>query len=159
MPMRVVSVEPSHPFAVLLMDEMSAEMAERYRTVWPMDGRSNYRPEHFDPASDRFLVGLVGGEPVCCGALRRFGPGVVEVKRMFVRVGARRRGLARGMLQRLERLAGAMGYAEIVLETGSEQPDAIALYTGAGYVPTAPWPPYDERPYANCFRKRLDGGT
>lgn len=146
---------PEHPTAVTLIDELSAELASRYVGVWPLDGRTNYVAAEFDPTRDAFLVGYLDDEPTSCGALRHFGEGVVEVKRMYVRPAHRGQGWGRDLLAELEAAARRLGYSEIVLETGSEQPEALGLYAAAGYGPTLPWPPYDERPYARCFRKVL----
>jgi GNAT superfamily N-acetyltransferase len=153
---RVESTPPDHPVAALLIDELSAELAERYKVVWPSsDGRTNYVPADFDPTTDAFLVGYAGHDPACCGALRRFGDATVEIKRMYVRPDHRGSGLGRWMLDALEGEAARLGYSAIVLETGSEQPEAIGLYASGGYELVAPWPPYDERPYARCFGKDL----
>ena len=47
----------------------------------------------------------------------------------------RGRGHARAVLAELERSAAAAGRRRTVLETGTRQPEAIALYTSSGYVP------------------------
>jgi len=153
---RVESTPPDHPVAAQLIDELSAELAERYKVVWPSsDGRTNYVPADFDPATDAFLVGYLGDDAACCGALRRFDDAKVEIKRMFVRPAHRGSGIGRRMLDALEGEAARLGYAAVVLETGSEQPEALGLYASAGYGLVAPWPPYDERPYARCYAKDL----
>jgi GNAT superfamily N-acetyltransferase len=152
---RFEAVAPTTPEATELIDELSAELAVLMEGIWPTDGRSNYVPESFDPATDAFVVGYNGQDPVCCGALRRFDQGTVEVKRMYVRPAYRSNGWGAALLAELERRARVLGYGEIVLETGEAQPAAMALYARAGYQPTAPWPPYDERDYPRCFRKRL----
>jgi ribosomal protein S18 acetylase RimI-like enzyme len=56
-----------------------------------------------------------------------------EIKRMYVVKAARGRGLARAMLIHLEQTAATAGADAIVLETGYQQPEAIALYRSAGY--------------------------
>ncbi len=57
---------------------------------------------------------------------------------MFVPAGHRGRGFARAVLAELERIAAAAGRRRTVLETGTRQPEAIALYTSAGYTPVEP---------------------
>lgn len=152
---RVKATVPTDPAAVALIEALSEELAERYAVVWPSDGRTNYVPSDFDPAADAFLIGLVDGAPACCGALRRFSDDTAEVKRMYVRPEHRGRGCGRRILEALEDAAARLGYAAVVLETGTEQPEALGLYSAAGYESVAPWPPYHERPYARCFRKEL----
>jgi GNAT superfamily N-acetyltransferase len=75
------------------------------------------------------------GTPVGCGALRPLGPGSAEVKRMYVVPAARGRGLARLLLSGLEEEARRRGWHLLQLETGPRQPEAIGLYTSAGYRP------------------------
>jgi GNAT superfamily N-acetyltransferase len=148
-------VDPREAVAAELIDAMAAEMAAVYAEIFPMDGRSNYRPELFDPSQDLFLVGEFLGKPLACGGLRWFDEDIVEVKRMYVAPSARGQGVGRALLTRLEAEARRLGYSEVVLETGVAQPHAIALYEGAGYIPADPWPPYDTRDYARCFRKPI----
>jgi ribosomal protein S18 acetylase RimI-like enzyme len=47
----------------------------------------------------------------------------------------RRRGLAQVVLDTLERTAARAGYRTVVLNTGPEQPEALALYARCGYSP------------------------
>jgi GNAT superfamily N-acetyltransferase len=75
------------------------------------------------------------GVPVGCGALRELGDGAAEVKRMFVVPAARGRGVSKAVLGALEDAARERGWTTLRLETGPRQPEAIALYTGAGYEP------------------------
>jgi GNAT superfamily N-acetyltransferase len=81
--------------------------------------------------------------------------GVGELKRMFVRAGARRRGFARAMLDALERVGLQRGYRAIVLETGAGQPEAIALYQSAGYRSIPPYGEFVSDDRARCFEKRI----
>jgi GNAT superfamily N-acetyltransferase len=75
------------------------------------------------------------GTPVGCGALRPLGPDSAEVKRMYVVPAARRRGLSKLLLRGLESVALERGWTTLQLETGPAQPEAVGLYTGAGYTP------------------------
>ncbi|MGY1826707.1 MULTISPECIES: GNAT family N-acetyltransferase [unclassified Blastococcus] len=75
------------------------------------------------------------GTPLGCGALRELGGGVAEVKRMYVVPAARGRGVSKAVLAALEEAAGARGWTTLRLETGPQQPEAIGLYSGAGYRP------------------------
>ena len=60
-------------------------------------------------------------------------PGDAEIKRMYVRPPALRRGVARQILARIEASARGAGRTRLVLETGTAQPEAIALYSSSGY--------------------------
>jgi ribosomal protein S18 acetylase RimI-like enzyme len=81
--------------------------------------------------------------------------GDVEIKRMFVPAGYRGRGYARAVLAELERTAAAAGRRRAVLETGTRQPEAIALYTSAGYAPMPRFGYYRDSPNCRCFAKCL----
>src|SRR5512144_2190396 len=60
---------------------------------------------------------------------------VTEIKRMYVAPPSRRSGLATQLLGHLEATAREAGAEAMVLETGIEQPEAIALYLSSGYTP------------------------
>ncbi len=107
-----------------------------------------------------------GDVPVACGALRaatELGAGTGELKRMFVVPSHRGRGLARRVLDELERAAPAHGLSRLVLETGALQAAAIGLYLSAGYVPIDRFSPYQDVTTSRCFEKDLSscdrGGT
>ncbi|MEV4111527.1 GNAT family N-acetyltransferase [Nonomuraea sp. NPDC049695] len=81
--------------------------------------------------------------------------GAAELKRMYVTAAARGRGVARRLLAEAERIATAHGHPEIRLETGVRQPEAIALYTRAGYTIIPNYPPYEHEPLSRCYAKLL----
>ena len=78
-----------------------------------------------------------------------------EVKRMFSVAAVRRRGYARAMLAHLEATARAAGAQAMVLETGTGQPEAIALYESAGYERIAAFGHYADSPLQRNYGKRL----
>ena len=117
------------PVAQTLIDAVQQEYVVRYGgpDTSPVD------PSEFAPPQGRFLVGYVGTEAVASGGLRRIGPDMVEIKRMFVVPQWRGRGLSRQVLTRLEELAVSLGAGRVVLETGLQQPEAMRLYETSGY--------------------------
>jgi len=88
------------------------------------------------------LLATARGEQVGCVGLRRIDDQTAELKRMFVRPGARRLGVARALLTACEQAALDLGYRELWLETGTLQPEAVALYRSAGYEPVPPFGQY-----------------
>lgn len=60
-------------------------------------------------------------------------PSHTEIKRMFVLPEARGTGTAAAILDRLVEVALAHGVRELLLETGPEQPAAIAFYERHGF--------------------------
>lgn len=116
--------------------------------------------EEFVPPDGCFVVAVHDGVAVGCGGFHRLSPEIAEIKRMFVERDLRGRGVGRRILRSLEDRARAVGCAECWLETGSEQPDAIALYTSAGYRPMTPYGEFKTDERSRCFRRPLgDDGS
>ena len=88
------------------------------------------------------------GKALGCGALRALGDGVAELKRMYVVPAARGRGVSKALLAALEGEALDRGWTTLRLETGPRQPEAIALYSGAGYRSIAAFGAYAGAPDA-----------
>jgi GNAT superfamily N-acetyltransferase len=139
------------PDAAGLVVALLDDLAERY------GGRDAFHPDpaSLAPPDGEFVVARLDGVPVGCGGFRRFGDGVAEIKRMYVVPEARRRGVAAAVLADLEARAGALGYRSIRLETGTNQPEAMALYERAGYRAMVPYGHYRESPMSRCFEKDL----
>jgi putative acetyltransferase len=87
------------------------------------------------PGRGAFFVVQVNGQPVGCGALRLIDPQTGELKRMYVAPAARGLGLGRRLVAALEAEARALGARKLVLETGTRQTAALALYRASGFVP------------------------
>jgi GNAT superfamily N-acetyltransferase len=100
------------------------------------------------------------GTAVGCGALRAQDGGDAEVKRMYVVPAARGRGLSKLLLAGLEDAARSRGWTTLRLETGPRQPEAIALYEGAGYRSIPAFGAYVDAPDAGCslYYERVLGG-
>jgi GNAT superfamily N-acetyltransferase len=165
---RIERVGYGHPDAMLLIAEVQAEYVVRYGgpDTTPLD------PLMFEPPTGSFFVGYlpldVGTEgavrPVASGAWRShddvevFGTRrTAEIKRMYVVPALRARGLARRMLAHLEQTAAEAGHDAMILETGTAQPEAVALYETAGYTPIPPFGYYRDSPINRCFARLLTG--
>lgn len=149
------------PDAVKLIAEVQQEYVVRYGG----EDSTPVSPAEFAPPLGLFLVGYCDGVPVACGGWRAhdatdagFADGDVEVKRMYVAPVARGRGFARGILAELERTAVDAGRRRVVLETGTKQPEAIALYLSAGYQEVSKFGIYRCEPSSRCFGKVVAGG-
>jgi GNAT superfamily N-acetyltransferase len=147
---RILPVSYDHPDAAMLIEEVQQEYVHRYggRDRAPVD------PSEFTPPGGLFLVGYLDGEGVACGGWRSHGSDA-ELKRMYVRSNARRGGLAREMLAELERTAAAAGHHRMILETGSKQPEAVALYRAAGYADVPAFGYYADAPLSIHLAKPL----
>ena len=138
--------DASNETAQTLLTEMCAELSLRY----------GIPPSPFSGSdAAAFVVARLAGEPVGCGALRPLDANTAEVKRMFVRPAGRRRGIARQILAKLEQRAAELGFTTVRLETGREQPEAIALYESSGYQRIPAFGGYVGNPNSVCFEKPL----
>jgi ribosomal protein S18 acetylase RimI-like enzyme len=156
--LRIRPVRVTDSDALALIEEVQGEYVARY------GGRDGTPLEVgvFDPPGGAFFVGYVEGRPVAMGGWRSRpdvsrlgGVRAAEVKRMYVAPSGRRRGFARAVLRHLEQTAAAAGADVMVLETGIAQPEAIELYTSAGYVLVEKFGHYAWSPKSRCFGKRL----
>jgi GNAT superfamily N-acetyltransferase len=113
---------------------LSAEQQAELRGRYGGKGEPGTPPSAAD-VSVVLVARAEDGTPLGCGALRELGDGAAEVKRMFVVPAARGRGVSKAVLGALEDAARERGWTTLRLETGPRQPEAVALYTGAGYDP------------------------
>lgn len=107
-----------------------------------------------------FVVAYRDGVPAGCGGYRRHlaEPSglTAELKRLFVRPSARRSGLARAILGEMERRAFHAGYTRAILDVGSKQPAAHALYESCGYSRIPGFSIYRDRPGNRAYGKDLE---
>ncbi len=92
------------------------------------------------------------GHAIGCGAVV-VEPGYGELKRMYVRPGHRRNGIAKELLAFLEAEAIARGCILLTLETGVHQHAALNLYQRAGYVRCGPFGSYTDDPHSIFMQK------
>ena len=144
--------DPLSPPARDLLAEMVAEITEMYP---PIDGIVGVPldPAELSPPQGLYLVGYLGEAPAAGGGLRTIGPGLAEIKRMYVRPAYRGRGLSRLLLEALEQAAADLDHHTARLDTGPDQPAALHLYTAAGYRSIGN---YNANPHASFWgEKRL----
>lgn len=149
---RIAVVAYDEPDAARLI----AELQQEYRVRYGGPDGTPVTPAEFAPPEGLFLVGYRDGTPVACGGWRSRGTDA-EAKRMYVTRDARRGGLARAVLAELEATALAAGHRRMILETGTEQPEAVAFYRSAGYTAIAPFGHYVSSPRSIHLGKLLAG--
>ena len=148
--------DPCCEAAARLMRDLSAEEALRYHDLGS-DPFDSFQPDDVRGPRSAFVMACLDGEPVGCGALRPIDASAAEINRMYVAPGLRRRGIGRGILGELERLAVAFGYRAVRLETGNRQPEAIGLYEGFGFRRTSPFGAHANDPVSLFFEKVVAG--
>jgi GNAT superfamily N-acetyltransferase len=152
-PLAIAPVDPLHLQALALLAEAGIEARELYPELFASDSPA---PTNV-PLGERevYLLAWRDGIAVGCGALRRVDATTGEVRRMFVTREARREGIGRALLARLEADALALGYRRLVLETGTRQKPAMALYRASGWRRIKPYGPFVDDPTSVCFGKTM----
>jgi GNAT superfamily N-acetyltransferase len=139
-----------------LIDALNRELDERY----PEEGANFFHldPDEVSEGCGAYFIAYIANEPVGCGAVRRIGHDVAELKRMYVAPTARNRGVGRQILDALEAIARQLGATRLVLETGVRQPEALALYSRAGFTTIPLFGEYADTPHPElsvCMAKEL----
>jgi len=145
----IEQISPHHPKLRTLL----ADATEASDGLYPTTSQHGLHQE--DAEISTFVIAWKSGETAGCGVLRPLDTQTCEVKRLYVDPAYRRQGLARKILTELEELAPKLGFSIIRLETGTLQPEAIALYENAGYVKISPYGEYAHDPMSICFEKQL----
>jgi GNAT superfamily N-acetyltransferase len=148
--MVIVAASPATAEARELMRELDAEIAALYPES-PIDG---INVAEFEKTGGYFVVAQDADHAIACGGFKPVDADCAEIKRMFVRSGARRRGIAREILRHLEAEVRRRGFPFIVLETGRDNSGAIALYESEGYTRTPSFPGCVGIAISRCYRKR-----
>lgn len=160
MAIQIRQVPYDHPDAVKLDAEVQLEYAARYES----EGDATVlHARMFDPPGGIYYLAYDADErPIASGGWRAqetndagYSDGDAEIKRMYVTVEARGLGLARRILARLEESAREAGRTRMVLETGTKQPEAIALYRSSGYTDCPKFGHYRYDPLSICLAKPL----
>ena len=137
--------------------QAEAELEDRYG--WLDDSERGLTAAMFEPPEGIFLVARPPDVPCPAGGVgvRRVGPVIGEVKRLWVDPAWRGHGLGRRLMEGLEDAARELGLTALQLDTGDRQPEAVALYDSAGWERLDT--DIDGRPLSVChirFAKRLD---
>lgn len=101
------------------------------------------------------VIAYEEGQAVGCGAMKEFEGTAMELKRMFVPLNKRGKGIARGVLEELQNWAKELGYKKCVLETGDKMPEAISLYIKSGFKIIPNYGQYTNIKSSICFEKEI----
>lgn len=137
---RVMIEDPQNESASALLAERDAYFDELYAGEDRNAKSVNLAGEHIVFFTARDGEALLG-----CGALvlhSEFG----ELKRFYVRAEARRRGLGRLLVRAVMSEARRRGCRRLMLETGTLQPEAQALYRSEGFRERGPFGQYENDP-------------
>lgn len=156
--MNIVKVAPDHPDATLLHDLLQSEYVGMYG--YPDPNPDGGFEEAYPPHGGVFI--LYDERAVALSAWTAItldsGKKVACLKRVYTRFDQRRKGHSRRVVEACEQDAREYGYDEIVLETGTKQFNAIAMYSQMGYRPTQPFGYYAKSDDSIFLSKELTWG-
>jgi len=90
---------------------------------------------HYGPPQGRLYIALADDRSAGCVALRDFGKGVCEMKRLYVRPEFQGRHIGRKLAETVIEAAREIGYHHMRLDTVSEMQRANNLYATLGFKP------------------------
>ena len=123
--------------------------------LYPGSFRRAIDPAALAAPGIRLLVARIDGRAAGCCALFDRGDGTAEVKRMIVGDAFRRRGVGTALIAGAEREAIRLGIGTLLLEVGTRNEEAHAMYRRAGFLPRGAFAPYDATPISRFLEKRL----
>lgn len=142
---------PDQPDVIALIAELDAYQDSLY----PPESRHALDLESLKQPNVWFAVARDGmGRAIGCGAIvlcAQFG----EIKRLYVNPRGRGQGVARKLLALLEARAIGLDCSLLKLESGPYQPEALALYTSAGYERRGPFGDYTNDPLSVFMQKHI----
>lgn len=151
----VEAVPPAAPVARACLHRYAAELD----AIFPggFDAGTLTRPEDVTGTQ---LVAFEDGDPVGCGLWIRLGPGIAEIRHLWVSPQARGLGLGRKLLARLE--VDAVNHAINTVRLGTHPllTEALALYRTAGYTDIGGYSdiPYNQLAFEKVLVTSAPGG-
>jgi putative acetyltransferase len=142
----------SHPDFQALIVDLDKELWERYPLI-----QQNFAPFNKIDYQARVVVVYEDNIVTGCGCFRpmKKEAQTVEVKRMYVVPHARSKGIGKLILKELQKWAVEEGNHTAKLETGLNQPEAIAAYEKSGYTRIPNFEPYENISESICMMKVL----
>jgi putative acetyltransferase len=111
-------------------------------------------PGDYAPPEGRLLLVECEGQVAACVALHKLGPGICEMKRLYLRPQFRGKGLGRALAERITTEARQIGYQRMRLDTVEPvMKDAVAMYRKLGFEEIAPYRP---NPIAGAMYMELE---
>lgn len=103
------------------------------RGIRRMDAEIRGLPGAYGPPQGEFAVAFRGSAAIGCAGLRRLTERMAEIKRVYVRPGARDAGVGTRLVVALMERAERIGYRRIRLDTLPGMEEAIGMYRRLGF--------------------------
>lgn len=135
----------------MLIAELDIELRARYGNT-----QVEYNQFNVIENLDTVIVVYNDSVPAGCGCFKEFDSNTVEIKRMFVPAIERGKGIGVLLMNELENWAVECGFKNMVLETGTAQPEAVHLYKKQGFEIIPNYEPYiGNEEFSICMKKRI----
>jgi len=135
-----------------LIAELDKELQARYGNT-----QIDYDQYNVIENLDTVVVVYHDKIPVGCGCFKEFDSISAEIKRMFVPANERGKGIGALIMIELEKWSVESGFKNIVLETGTAQPEAVHLYKKQGFKIIPNYPPYiGNEEFSICMKKSIN---
>jgi putative acetyltransferase len=148
--LNLIRANSTHPDFIAMVSLLDKELAIR-------DGDDHAFYAQFNKVDTirHVVVAYKDDIPVACGAIKPYDDHTMEVKRMYTLESHRGLGIASMILSALEAWAAELGFRRCILETGLNQPEALALYPKNGYTRIPNYGQYEGVENSVCFEKKL----
>ncbi len=131
----VEPISPAHvPAAVDLVRETLAEFGLVFGVGTDTDAQLPGLPASYRDHGGEFFVALQDGAVTGTAGVIPVGDGVLELRKLYLRPKARRRGVGQALLDACTTFARAQRARMLVLDTREDMPAAIAFYERNGFV-------------------------
>jgi len=148
----IISVSPMEDRVL----KMIAELDHYMNGLYPAESNHLSTSEELAASGNQFYAAKVDSNFLGCGAILIKGQDYAEVKRIYVDPSSRGLGLAKAIMNKLERESRLLNLSEMKLETGIHQPEAIKLFEQVGFIQCAAFGDYPEDdPYSYFMQKGL----
>ncbi len=112
--------------------------------------------EKYGPPDGALLLAVEEEKIIGCVALRKFEGRICEMKRLFIRLKFRGKGIGRQLAAAIIDQAIALGYTTMYLDTLASLKEAMSLYASLGFRKRDP---YYDNPLPNVVYWELDLST
>lgn len=124
----LIRTNSDNPDFKLLTDLLDDELCRLYNT-----NKADFEEYNRISNLHTIVIAYENGAAAGGGCFRQADENTVELKRMYVQEASRGRGVASAIVAELEKWAMELGFTQVKLETGKQQPEAVALYSKLGY--------------------------